>query len=403
MGTTIRRFGWGVIVVLVGMALPWSAGPAAAQPQPEAGTANWRTVSAGNVHACGIRTTGRLYCWGGDSFGVLGNGGADTASSTPAQVAGNATNWTSLSVGWSHACALRSTRRLYCWGENGFGELGINSTDTHRNIPTAVGTATDWASVSAGQFHTCARKTNGRLYCWGRDLTGEVGDGGTNDNAILSPIEVAGAFNDWTAVSAGRNHTCGRRSLGSGTLFCWGLNSLGQLGNGGVGVTQPVPNQVITAPGARWTAVSAGEFHTCGRQSTGRLYCWGHDISGQLGNGAPNTQESTPSPVGTRTDWRTVSADGFNTCARRADGRIFCWGENGVGQLGNNDATATDRSSPVQVSGNRTDWTMVNVGESFSCARRTSKRIYCWGNDSSSQLGNGGANANRLVPTEVAA
>jgi alpha-tubulin suppressor-like RCC1 family protein len=407
MTRTARRSALSAALLVASLlaAVPSASGQDAAPAAPaEVGTANWRQVSAGNVHACGIRTTGRMYCWGSDSFGRLGNGGTDANRTTPVQVAGNATNWSSVSVGWSHACALRTTGGLYCWGENGFGELGINSSSTtFRNVPTAVGTATDWVQVSAGEFHTCARKANHRLFCWGRDLTGEVGNGGTNDNAILAPVQVAGRFTDWTAVSLGRNHSCGRRSINSGTLFCWGLNSLGELGNGGVGSTQPVPNQVIAAPGTRWTAVSAGEFHTCGRQSTGRLYCWGHDVSGQLGNGLPNDQESTPSPVGTRTDWTTFSADGFNTCARRASGRLFCWGENNQGQLGNNDATATDRSAPVQVSGNRTDWGAPNVGESFTCAVRTTRRLYCWGNDSVGQLGNGGANTNRLVPTQVAA
>ena len=403
MTTTFRRSGWSVIALLIGLSLPWS--PAAAQPQPEAGTANWRQVSAGSVHTCGIRTTGRLYCWGSDGFGRLGNGGADTARTTPVQVSGNATNWTSVAVGWSHTCALRSTGRLYCWGENGFGELGINSTVTHRNVPTAVGTATDWASVSAGEFHTCARKTNRHLYCWGRDLVGEVGNGGTNDNAILAPVEVSGGFNDWTAVSAGRNHTCGRRSIDSGTLFCWGLNTWGQLGNGGVGTTQPAPDEVIAPPDTSWTTVAAGEFHTCGRKSTGRLFCWGHDISGQLGNGAPNAQSDTPSEVaGGVTTWTTAfSADGFNTCARRTNGRLYCWGEDNVGQVGNGLPFDSDQSAPVQVSGSRTDWTSVSAGVQHSCALRSTRRLYCWGDDSSGQLGNGGANTNRAAPVEVAA
>ena len=411
MTSTLRRSALSVVLLLGGLFLV-PPGPASAQAPPtpeavtEAGTANWTQVSAGHVHTCGIRTTGRLYCWGDDSFGRLGNGGAEVDATTPVQVFGNATNWIAVSAGWSHTCALRSTRRLYCWGENGFGELGINSADTHRVIPTPVGAATDWAQVSSGQFHTCARKTNGRLSCWGRDLVGEVGNGGPNDNAILFPQEVSGAFTDWTSVSAGRNHTCGRRAINSGTLFCWGLNVNGQLGNDGVGTTQGVPNQVVTGPGA-WTAVSAGEFHTCGRRNTGRLFCWGSDNQGQLGNGsAAADDKDTPVEVaGNITIWTNgFSADGFNTCGRRSNGRLFCWGDDTLGSVGDGGTAGTDQwMSPRQVFGNRTDWSTVNVGQSHSCATRTNRRLYCWGWDATGQLGNGGTNTDRLAPVEVAA
>jgi len=252
----------------------------------------------------------------------------------------------------------------------------------------------DWRSVSAGRHHTCGIRTSGRLYCWGDDLQGQLGNG--PGSASSSPVEVVGAHTDWTRVSAGGDHTCARRS--SGRLYCWGYDSHGQLGDDGTNTAQPAPVEVTGAL-TTWATVSAGENHTCARRTTGRLYCWGNDGSGQVGNGGLPNEHDTPQPVaGNVTTWTTVATGDFHTCALRSNRRLYCWGaDDPFGQLGN-DAALVSQPTPVQVAGNRTDWVSVSAGGNHTCARRTTNRLFCWGNDSFGQLGNGAATGVRPTP-----
>ena len=207
-------------------------------------------------------------------------------------MAGGATDWASVDVGVSYTCARKTSGRLYCWGLDGSGQLG-NLADGDQSAPVQVaGAATDWASVSTGDTHTCARKTSGRLYCWGLDNAGQVGNGGTNTDQG-TPAEVAGAATDWSTVSAGAFHTCARKT--SGRLFCWGFDDAGQLGDGGTPTDRGAPVQVAGAA-TDWASVNAGGS-SCARNTTGDLHCWGDDTHGQLGDGGANLNQPTPAHV----------------------------------------------------------------------------------------------------------
>ena len=151
-----------------------------------------------------------------------------------------------------------------------------------------------------------------------------------------------------------------------------------------------------------WSSVTAGVAHTCGRRSNGRLYCWGGDAFGELGNGATLTGvRPTPSQVaGARTDWSAVDAGENHTCARRTSGRLFCWGRAAFGALGNSTFTP-DRPAPFQIAGNRDDWTPPSTGTNHTCARTSDRRLSCWGNDNDEQLGNGVNFTNQPAPVEV--
>ncbi len=366
------------------------------RPSTESGGSDWRQFAVGFSHTCGIRTTGRLYCWGDDLEGQLGDGGASTDRSTPGQVAGNITNWATVTAGRFHTCARRATGRLYCWGRGSEGQLGNPGGSLSTPVEVA-GASTNWSTIVAGDFHTCGRRTTGRLYCWGFDSSGQLGDGGTNTNQN-TPVEVAGGVTTWTSVSGGRNHTCGRRT--TGRLYCWGLDSDGQLGDGGTNTDRGAPVEVAGGV-TTWAAVAAGEVHTCGRRTTGRLYCWGNDDFGRLGDGGEATNQDTPVQIsGGATNWAVLDVGTDHTCARRATGRLYCWGRDGFGQLGDS-GTNTDQGAPVEVTGGATDWAQLSVGGDHTCARITSGRLYCWGRDSNGELGDGGANADRIEPTPV--
>lgn len=366
-------------------------------PVTEVGATNWTQVSAGGSHTCGLRASGRLFCWGSDANGQLGDGGTNTNQPAPVQVAGGATNWATVEAGNDHTCALKTTGRLFCWGADFGGQLGDGAPIQDQDQPVQVaGGATDWTALSAGGDHNCARKT-GRLFCWGQDFFGQIGDGGANLDQ-LEPVRIGSATN-WVGVDPGYRHTCARRA--TGRIYCWGSDSNGQLGNGGPNTERSAPVQ-IAGGATNWASIDSGSYHSCARKNSGRLYCWGDDREGELGDGPPNTEHAAPVQVaGGATNWTAVSGGYAHTCARRATGRIYCWGDDESGQLGDSVAN-TDHDEPVQVAGGATNWTAVDGGWDQSCARKANGRLYCWGDDFYGQLGNGAPNADRARPVQVA-
>lgn len=366
-------------------------------------TADWAQLSSGYYHTCGVRSTGRLYCWGQGNRGQLGTGGNGNTA-VPTEVSGAATDWRSVSAGSAWTCAIKTNGTLWCWGRDDYGQLGNGPGSADVLVPAQVGSATDWKSVSAGLGETtCGRRANKRIYCWGRDNNGQVGNGPGGFANVETPAAV-GANADWSAVSTGGYHVCGRRS--NGRVYCWGDDLDGTVGDGGTapGVDRSVPTQVAGAH-ADWTSVSAGLTHTCGRRASGRLYCWGSDINGGLGNGGgTNTSQYAPVEVrGGATDWRSVFAGGYVSCATKVNGRLYCWGYDAYGQVGTGVADALDNSAPTLVAGAATDWKTATIGNLHVCARKLTSRIFCWGYGFFGQRGDGvsGNNNAQPTPTEV--
>ncbi len=381
---------------VVALASMGTAGGAPRQGPPEPGAIAWASVSAGGDHTCGIATTGELYCWGQDTFGQLGDGGANTDQPAPAQV-GGASNWSRVSAGTSHTCAVKTNGRLYCWGRDHTEQLGDGVGTTDQPAPVRVGTAANWEAVDAGGGHTCGRRTTGRLFCWGSDTRGRLGD----DPVELQrwePVQVAGGATDWASFDAGDSHSCAIKTTGQ--LFCWGYDGSLKLGDGDTETDQLTPVRA-GANRARWTSVAVGDFHTCAVKTNGRLYCWGSDAYSQRGDGAGDSGfDGDPVRVGTATDWRAVSAGRAHTCARNAARQLFCWGIDATGQVGN-DAGTSDQPTPVEVGGAATDWADISAGRLHTCARRTRDAVYCWGFDDSGQLGDGGTDTNQALPVQI--
>ena len=298
----------------------------------------WSDVAAGYGETCGLQSTGDLWCWGNNGSGQLGNGSAKSGSfvAIPLQVPG--AGWTGVSLGEYHVCGMQQDGTLWTWGDNSSDQLGDSAAPSAgRSSPGAVGSS-PWFAVGAGSLHNCAIQTDRTLWCWGNNADGQLGDGTTHMR--VNPTQVLGA--DWASVSAGLYHTCATKTDGS--LWCWGDNSNGQLG---VVTSAPSPSPVqVTAGAATWLSVTTGQSHTCGLHSDKSLWCWGGNADGQLGI-ASNLPASIPTAVAPGTLWKVASAGGSHSCAIADDGTLWCWGRNANGQLGI--GGQTPQTAPVRL------------------------------------------------------
>lgn len=251
----------------------------------------------------------------------------------------------------------------------------------------AAGVCDDPVEIAAGARHTCVRRTSGSVYCWGNNAAGQLGDG-TDVISRPTPVRVMG-LDDAASISSRFFHACAART--SGDVVCWGQNNRGQLGNGTVSDSN-VPVNVLSLGSAG--EVAAGGSYSCAARTTGEVLCWGSNRNGQLGDGT-TMDSTTPVLVRDFIGPSLLTSGGGHTCLESAVG-AECWGSNDSGQLG--DGTFVDRSSPVPVA-DPLGATMLSAGGFHTCAR-TSGGIQCWGNNIAGQIGDG-TMTNRSRPVSV--
>jgi alpha-tubulin suppressor-like RCC1 family protein len=366
-------------------------------PVAVSGLSNAVAIAAGSSHTCALLGDGTARCWGMNDFGQLGDG-TTTSSSTPVAVSG-LNNAVAIAAGGYHTCALLSDGTAKCWGNNWYGQLGDNTT-TQRLTPVAVSGLSNAVAIAGGYLHTCALLSDGTAKCWGDNGSGQLGDGTTTDSNV--PVAVSGlAYALTPAISAGGLHTCAL--LGDGSARCWGHNMSGQLGDGtntgpemcgGLYLCSSTP--VAVSGLANAVAIAAGLSHTCALLGDGTARCWGYNVFGQLGDGT-TTSSSTPVAVSGLTNAVAIAAGGYHTCALLSDGTARCWGYNGTGQLG--DGTTTGSSTPVAVSG-LSNGVAIAAGASYTCALLSDGSARCWGYNFYGQLGDG-TTAESLTPVAV--
>lgn len=345
-------------------------------------------VGAGSSFSCARTADGRIYCWGENGLGQLGNGGT-TDSDVPVQVPG-ITNAVDLAVGREHACVVRTTGAVACWGENARHQVGDDAGTAEHTSPFDVPGISDARSIAAGAEHTCAVRATGAVSCWGRNDQSQLGTAGGDRG---TPMDVSGGLGSVVQVDAGGKFNCAVRR--GGGVVCWGDAAQRQLGDGGTtDRVIPVPVGIF----ADALHVSCGSDFACVVHSTGVVDCWGANDQGQLGDGMTAAARGTIEPVmglpATGAAELTCGTD--HACVRTGGGALYCWGANSGGQLG--DASFMDRLTAVSVA--PAILTTAAAGQQHTCAA-SATTVYCWGSDVAGELGNGAAGTSNVPVTVV--
>lgn len=286
--------------------------------------------SLGVGATCGLTAEGDAYCWGFGIGGQLGDG-QRTNSSTPVAVSGGVKFATiRVDPDGMGACGLTSSGELYCWGPLGL-VLGTGDVYAGTYSPTKVDVAQSFVSFDLGQLHACGVTATGQAYCWGNNWYGQLGVGSTGGagnggiSQAATPMEVVGGHL-FRSIVTGSDQSCALTAIGE--AYCWGRDDhIGSnfSSNGYVGTPQPVEG------GYLFVELYAGFLNTCGLTSNGDAYCWGGNTVGELGDG---TQVDRILPVKVKTDQKFVSLSHRPTCGLTAQGQAYCWGDNGSGQVG---------------------------------------------------------------------
>lgn len=304
-----------------------------------------------------VRTDGTLWAWGRGSEGQLGNGTTTVIVSTPVQI-GSLTTWSKVSASHQFSFAIKTDGTLWAWGADADGALGTGDL-TNYSSPVQIGAQTYWTDIQASSNVSDSRfvlsvGNSGRLYSWGTNLWGQLGLNDTVDRS--SPTQV-GALTNWSIVAKGG---WGQHNLAiktNGTL--WAVGGLNQTGQLGIGDTVERSSPIQIGALTTWSKVAKGNSHSAAVKTDGTLWVWGANNWGQLGLGS-TTNYSSPVQVGSLTDWSNIICTENSTYALKTDGTIWSWGYNGTGELGLGDTN--HRSSPVQI-GALSSWSVISSGK----------------------------------------
>jgi alpha-tubulin suppressor-like RCC1 family protein len=370
-----------------------TGGDAGAAPDASAdadgGAAAAITVSIASSHSCAI-ARGALYCWGANAEGRLGTGDTEPRQS-PTRV-GADTDWQAVAVSARASLALKRDGSLWAFGANDSGQLGVGDFAARRKPTPVVGNRTDWTAIATRFEHACALARDGSLWCWGANVEGQLGQddqyGSSTDRPIPTPVTMA---YDFTQVDAGQGHSCAIRT--DGTLWCWGRNTEGELGQGPdapIQIRRPVQVGIATD----WRAVQGGQNFTCGLRANGPL-CWGRVDDATIPGATPGTVIDTPRSFDGPAGVIQISINTFGGCVVDVTGAAYGWGRNIEGQLGLGDFAGRNTPSLIGTNG----WTQISVGRFTTCGVRGGA-VVCMGDNRAGQLGLGDL-AQRSVPTIV--
>ena len=421
-------------------------------PQRVDSGTDWRSVAAGYLPSLAIRNDGSLWGWGTGTFGIsatnltytiptrigtdnnwlqisaatfdgtttdrgmglvavidnslwgtgkndagqLGNGTTTDLYNLAHIASGTPNDFTDISGIYAHSAALRADGSLWTWGWNGYGQLGdntvnIGNTVANKNTPTRIAWDKKFIAVAAGSHSTYAIRTDGSLWSWGANVSGELGNGTVTESHV--PAQ-AGAALDWRSVTAGWNFAMAIKNDGS--LWAWGENDYGRLGYAitGGNINQPIP-KLVGSSTDKWKLAVGGYSRSAGIKEDGSLWLWGTSAWGQLGDGT-TTDAAFPKQIMIGSTWKTVAIGFLHTLAIRDDGTLWAWGYQGNGRLGNGVDLPASILTPKQI-GSDKNWRSVGAGDRCSAAIKTDGSLWYWGTGPFGQSANN--QSTNYVPT----
>ena len=341
-------------------------------------------VSSGAAHSCAILDDRSVSCWGLNDNGQLGDGTRVSSLDPQKATMPLGRNAMEISSGSYHTCTLFDDGSIRCWGSNSFGQLG-DGTTIERTTPITVdlGSGVSAIGVSSGESHTCAVLTDNRVKCWGMNSNGQIGDGTTTDRHIPAYASMGGM--GALKVSAGSYHTCAITI--ERDVMCWGENWNGQLGDSS-NVDRNSPVEVSVPSNSSAVSIDSGAFHSCVGMNDGSMFCWGYNAHGQLGNGGSSDSNSPlPSSLSSDLLLMEIEVGLFHSCGLFDSGEVACWGDNSNGQLGDGTQIAHSTPEVIMLSTNATS---ISVGHRHTCVILDDASLKCWGANEFGQVGDGG-------------
>lgn len=322
--------------------------------------------------------TGSLWLWGYNTYGQLADN-TTTHKSSPVQTVSGGTSWKQVTQSYWSTAAIKTDGSLWVWGRNHTGQLGTNNTTNTSSPVQTIAAGTNWKQVVGGRVHIAAIKTDGTLWTWGSGAIGQLGNNATTSRS--SPAQTVSGGTNWKLVSACGYQTGAIKT--DGTLWGWGINYQGNLGNNNT-TWMSSPVQTISA-GTDWKLISCGHYHTGAIKTDGTLWMWGTNSLGALGDNTVTHRSSPVQTVAAGSNWKLIACGFYHTVAIKTDGTLWSWGKNNYGQVGDN--TTTNTSSPVQTVAGGTNWKQVSqVSESTIMAIKTDGTLWSWGRNDYGQL-----------------
>jgi uncharacterized repeat protein (TIGR01451 family) len=359
-------------------------------------------IGAGGNQSFAIRTDRYGLAWGANGAGQLGDGSIQDKW-VPVRIYGTLNLLAAIEGGFAHTLALKQDGSVWSWGANNKGQLGDGTVVDHK-LPARISGLANITKLSGGGSHSLALRSDGTVWAWGDNSSGQLGDGTNNNRSV--PVQVQGLTNV-VAIAAGYNHSLAVKNDGS--VWAWGANESGQLGETPSGFrltaaqVNGISNAVAVTAGDGYQYFGGGPTtisFSVVVKNDGTVWTWGNNFEGQLGDGTSNNLRSTPGQVVGLSGVTTVAAGANHVLALRNDGTVWAWGDNDNGALG--DTTRTDRKTPVQVVF-LTGIQAIGAGYQHSLALRQDGHVFGWGSYTYGQLGFGGSAGVREFPYEASA